>query len=81
MTLGPPSSLSVDHVVTNDGVMTSLLSWDNTGVTIGNDVLQTCEDVITVLDIWDQGQLIQSLNMSLDQTRYCVHYPMIAAGQ
>ena len=52
-----------------DGELVALVTWSNDGVTINGETLPDNEDVFTIIEIWDQGDIVHTQNATLDDGR------------
>merc|ERR1719410_3200849 len=67
--LPAPDSVSVEHEVSAAGELVGLVTWSNDGVSIDGETLPDNEDVFTIIEIWQQGDIVHTQNATLDDGR------------
>ena len=67
--LPAPDNAAVEHEVSAEGELVALVTWSNDGVSINGETLPDNEDVFTIIEIWDQGDIVHTQNATLDDGR------------
>ena len=52
-----------------EGELVAVVTWSNDGVSINGETLPDNEDVFTIIEIWDQGDIVHTQNATLDDGR------------
>ena len=67
--LPAPDNVAVEHEVSAEGELVALVTWSNAGVTINGEQVPDTEDVFTIIEIWQQGDIVHTQNATLDDGR------------
>ena len=67
--LPAPDNVAVEHEVSAEGELVALVTWSNEGVTINGEQVPDTEDVFTIIEIWQQGDIVHTQNATLDDGR------------
>ena len=67
--LPAPDNVAVEHEVSAEGELVALVTWGNEGVTINGEQVPDTEDVFTIIEIWQQGDIVHTQNATLDDGR------------
>ena len=67
--LPAPDNVAVEHEVSAEGELVALVTWGNAGVTINGEQVPDTEDVFTIIEIWQQGDIVHTQNATLDDGR------------
>ena len=52
-----------------EGELVALVTWSNDGVTINGEQVPDTEDVFTIIEIWQQGDIVHTQNATLEDGR------------
>ena len=67
--LPAPDNVAVEHEVSAEGELVALVTWSNDGVTINGEQVPDTEDVFTIIEIWEQGDIVHTQNATLEDGR------------
>ena len=67
--LPAPDNVAVEHEVSAEGELVALVTWSNAGVTINGEQVPDTEDVFTIIEIWQQGDIVHTQNATLEDGR------------